>query len=630
MNSSKLSYRAEIDGLRAIAVVSVILYHAQIVVFGRDWFEGGFIGVDIFFVISGYLITRIILSELELKGSFSFLNFYERRARRILPMLFVIVFFTLFMGWWFLLPADYSFLAESAISTLTFWSNFFFYFEQIEYDAVISALKPLLHTWSLSVEEQFYIAFPLVAIIAFKYFRNHFLTILIGLSLLSLQFSELMEARDSDLNFYLPFSRFWELAVGSMLAYRELYYKPSYEGLASKSLPIFGLYLVGYSILLFDGKTPHPSFHTLIPIIGVALIIGFASKDELVGKILGSQPFVWIGLISYSAYLWHYPIMSFSRILLERIDIYIQIQWIFYTFILSIISYHLIEKPFRNNSKIPSKILVFSVLSLFSAVFLFSYFVVINDGFKDRVPNAVLRESFDDRFANIDIFDRCHRRKGDNPIPKLEFCDLGNTKDKKVYLIGDSHMVSIAFELVSYLKEQNTNLVLMTRGGSLFGKKHEIDIARLDVLEKVSDSVIIFGGFAHREREEFFSKNRELYENIFESLSARNNSIVLIYPFPSTDIKRRRMALDFLIFGELPQRVSSLNKFHTQAKAAYSFYDSLNANKIYRIYPKEFLCDAEYCFGIRNQEVLISDDDHPSRITAGWVIDKMKSEGVFD
>jgi hypothetical protein len=297
---------------------------------------------------------------------------------------------------------------------------------------------------------------------------------------------------------------------------------------------------------------------------------------------------------------------------------------------MSIISYHLVEKPFRSKSKVPSKIFNFSLFSLFLSLFIFSYSVVVNDGFKERVPSTVLRESFDDRFANIDVFDRCHRRKGDNPIPKLEFCELGSANDKKVYLIGDSHMVSIAFELASYLKEQNTNLVLMTRGGALFGRNHPIDMARLNVLEKVTDSVIIFGGFAHKEKRKFFNQNRELYEKLFESLSARNNRIVLIYPFPSTDIKRKRLAQDFLIFGELPQRVSSLKKFDSQAKQAYLFYDTLYANEIHRIYPKEFLCDSEYCFGIREQSVLISDDDHPSKITARWVINKMASDGVFD
>jgi peptidoglycan/LPS O-acetylase OafA/YrhL len=195
VKSSKLSYRAEIDGLQAIAVVSVILYHAQMVLFGRDWFEGGFIGVDIFFVIGGYLITSIILSELESKGSFSFMNFYERRARRILLVLFVVIFVSIPFAWQKLLPSDFVEYAESILASLLFASNFFFYFSTTEYGADSALLKPFLHTWSLGVEEQFYLVFPILAIVAFKFFRKHFLTILIGLSLLNPQFAELMEVR---------------------------------------------------------------------------------------------------------------------------------------------------------------------------------------------------------------------------------------------------------------------------------------------------------------------------------------------------------------------------------------------------------------------------------------------------
>jgi len=384
-----VKYRAEIDGLRALAVVSVILYHAQMVLFGRDWFEGGFIGVDIFFVISGYLITRIILSELETKGSFSFMNFYERRARRILPMLFVVIFVSIPFAWEKLLPSNFVEYAESILASLFFGSNFFFYFSTTEYGTDSALLKPFLHTWSLGVEEQFYLVFPILAIVAYKYFRKHFLAILVVLSLISLLFAELMEVRNDDLNFYLPFSRFWELAVGSMLAYREMYYKPSNENLASKSLPMLGLYLIAYSILFFDGKTPHPSFHTLIPIIGVALIIGFASKDELVGKVLGSKPFVWIGLISYSAYLWHFPLFSFGRLDGEfrRRE---ALLLILLTFILSFLSYRYIERIFRSSTKINKTKFSVSILVLTLIVSSFSFLSIGTNGFESRFTKSQL------------------------------------------------------------------------------------------------------------------------------------------------------------------------------------------------------------------------------------------------
>lgn len=428
---SNLAYRAEIDGLRAIAIFSVIFYHAKIVFFGAEWFEGGFIGVDIFFVISGYLITRIILSEIESKKEFSLLNFYLRRARRILPMLFVLFFVTIPFAWYKLFPSDFVEFSNSVLASLFFGSNFFFYSSTTEYGADSALLKPFLHTWSLGVEEQFYLVFPILAIVAFKFFPKHFLSILVGLSLLSLQFAELMEVRNSDLNFYLPFSRFWELAVGSMLAYRELNHKSSVEGFASKSLPMLGLYLIAYSILFFDGKTPHPSFYTVLPILGVALIIGFASKDELVGKLLGSKPFVWVGLVSYSAYLWHFPAFAFSRIDSSEPNISDKLVLICGIFFLSLLSYNFIEKPFRNTKAVGTKLFVTLILVCASVSVGFAIVTQERDGFPSRFPLG---------WSNFEL-DEGKLRQGfwkyfdDN---KQSLATPSSTK-VNVYIFGNSH-----------------------------------------------------------------------------------------------------------------------------------------------------------------------------------------------
>lgn len=232
MYQAKLLYRAELDGLRAIAVISVILYHAKFNILGSDWFRGGFIGVDIFFVISGYLISRIILLELSHFGSFSFLNFYERRARRILPMLFVVIFATIPLAWSKLLPSDFVEYANSIIASLFFGSNFFFYNNAISYGADSALLKPFLHTWSLAIEEQFYLVFPLLCILAYRFFWQHFISVIILTSVISLSLSEILTSSNPELNFYLPFSRYWELAIGSLLAYREIYGKHGKNGVA--------------------------------------------------------------------------------------------------------------------------------------------------------------------------------------------------------------------------------------------------------------------------------------------------------------------------------------------------------------------------------------------------------------
>ena len=436
---SKLTYRAEIDGLRAIAVISVILYHAKILILGKDWFEGGFIGVDIFFVISGYLITRIILCELYEKGSFSFLKFYERRARRILPVLFLVIFVSIPFGWQKLLPSDFVEYAKSILASVFFGSNFFFYFNTTEYGADSSLLKPFLHTWSLGVEEQFYLVFPIFALISFKYLKSHFWVVLVALSLLSLQFAEFMELRNSDLNFYLPFSRFWELAIGSVLALYELSDEDKKDSFWIKLLPTVGLYLIAYSVLFFNGKTPHPSFHTIIPILGVALIISFSSKDELVGKILGSRLFVWVGLISYSVYLWHYPIFAFSRLGAAEESNQDKLEWIALTFLLSISSYLLVERPFRK--EVSTRTFCVFIGASLAILVGGSVYVIKEDGvgtvarlgFNPEIINTIQPNYFfgDHGCGEYEVY--THK--------DTDFCTMGMRKKEAIdyILVGDSH-----------------------------------------------------------------------------------------------------------------------------------------------------------------------------------------------
>jgi peptidoglycan/LPS O-acetylase OafA/YrhL len=471
VDSLKLPYRAEIDGLRAVAVISVILYHAQITLFGRDWFEGGFIGVDVFFVISGYLITRIILLELQTKNTFSPLNFYERRARRILPALFLVIFASIPYAWQRLLPSDFVEYADSIIASLFFGSNFFFYFSTTEYGADSALLKPFLHTWSLGVEEQFYFIFPALAVVIYKYFRAHFLTIILVLSLLSLLFAELMEARNSELNFFLPLSRFWELGAGSVLAFKELNHKQAEGTFLQRLFPTFGLCLVAYSILFFDGETPHPSFHTIVPIFGVALIIGFASKDELVGTILSSKPFVWIGLISYSAYLWHFPIFAFSRMGKDPTN-YDKFEWIVLTFVLSLASYFLIEKPFRRRAIVSSKLMwLLLLLCLICAVSCMGY-VKLSKGVWDRF-------SLDQRVL-IKGFDTAEFRSFSHPTGVMgtildkrvesEKCYLRDPNDacrfgdEKFIFLGDSYVAQYERAVFARLKTVDMGFISLSYG----------------------------------------------------------------------------------------------------------------------------------------------------------------------
>ena len=383
----KLTYRSEIDGLRAIAVCAVILYHAHITIWGYQPFKGGFIGVDIFFVISGYLITSIILKELVTTGSFSFKHFYERRIRRILPALLFVMLTSLPFAWIYLMPSSFVDFSKSILYSLGFNSNFYFWYSGQQYGAESSLLKPFLHTWSLSVEEQYYILFPTVLLITFKYFRKYLIHILTLGFIISLGLADWGSRNHPSFNFYILPSRGWELLAGSILAYFEIN-----NGHRSKNkslnliLPFTGLILIVHSILFFNDKMFHPSFYTLSPVIGVCLIIWFAQKDEIITKIFSTKLFVGIGLISYSLYLWHYPIFAFARIYdFTQGSLFKILLLGIITIILSVFSYYLIEKPFRN------KLLNFKkILSLIFIIFLIIFHKVVFNNFDRKFIISIL------------------------------------------------------------------------------------------------------------------------------------------------------------------------------------------------------------------------------------------------
>jgi peptidoglycan/LPS O-acetylase OafA/YrhL len=362
-----IKYRAEIDGLRALAVLPVIFFHA-----GFNFFSGGFVGVDVFFVISGYLITTIIIRELN-NNTFSIKRFYERRARRILPALIFVILISSIISFIFLTRSELASYFKSVIATLLFFSNLYFY-KTTPYFRSESDLEPLLHTWSLSIEEQFYIIFPITLLLFHKFFKRYIFSMLIfgfAASLFVCQFLALKTG--GTLNFYFTFSRAWELALGAICAYIIIYKNLSFSTLIKNQFSIVGIVLIVFSIFFFNRQTVFPSFYTLVPTIGTALIILFATKETLVNKILSIKFFVSIGLISYSLYLWHQPLLAFGRIFFDDLSIIQKLTLIFLSVLMSIFSYFFIEKTFRDKNKINLKFFfkTISITTIF--LILFSY-----------------------------------------------------------------------------------------------------------------------------------------------------------------------------------------------------------------------------------------------------------------
>ncbi len=337
--ASAFAYRKEIDGLRALAVLPVLFFHA-----GFEIFSGGFVGVDIFFVISGYLITSIILSEMQ-DQKFSLLKFYERRARRILPALCTVIICSAIAAYCVMLPEQWRDFLQSGISVIFFASNIFFWLED-DYFAAVSEEKPLLHSWSLAVEEQYYIFFPLLVIALWRFGRNPMLYVIGFLALLSLISAEYGSRHYPSANFYLLFGRAWEILAGSIAAF--YLQKTNHDGRLYDRLSWLGFILLCVAIFIFDKDTPFPSLYALVPVIGTLIIIICTRSDRGFGKILSHPLWVGVGLISYSLYLWHQPVFAFGRLLVFEMGWTLKIALITISIILACLSYYIIEKPARH------------------------------------------------------------------------------------------------------------------------------------------------------------------------------------------------------------------------------------------------------------------------------------------
>ena len=340
-----MDYRREIDGLRALAVLPVILFHA-----GFKTFSGGFVGVDVFFVISGYLITTIILAELG-QGTFSIVNFYERRARRILPALFLVMLVCIPFAWFWLLPSDMKDFSKSLVAVSVFASNILFWRENGYFDAE-AELKPLLHTWSLAVEEQYYVLFPLFLML-FSTLGKRWILVTLGLVfIISLVMAEWGAQNKPFPAFYLLPTRGWELLLGAFASFylSQPDRKDFGKGL-SEAAGWLGVALILYSVFAYSKATPFPGFYALVPTFGTVLIILFATHKTTVGKFVGNKAFVGIGLISYSAYLWHQPLFAFvkHRSLLEPSHFVFLVLSVL-ALILAYFSWRFVEAPFRNKS----------------------------------------------------------------------------------------------------------------------------------------------------------------------------------------------------------------------------------------------------------------------------------------
>ena len=473
-------YRPDIDGLRAIAVLSVVGFHAF-----PFWVKGGLVGVDIFFVISGFLISTIIFGSLE-RNAFSFAEFYGRRIRRIFPALLIVLIASYAFGWFVLLSGDFKQLGKHIAAGAVFVSNFVLWNESGYFDNAAQT-KPLLHLWSLGIEEQFYIVWPLLLWAAWRK-RFNLLTITLLLALISFALNIDGIRKDAIGSFYSPQTRFWELLAGSLLAWFSLYKKSAFAkqkykldywlGVAvyahaqdanGKTLQnaqsIVGLLLIAIALLTITKDSSFPGWWAILPALGSVLIISAGSNTWINRSILSNRVLVWFGLISYPLYLWHWPLLSFARIIeggvpsreirIAAVTISIALAWLTYQFI---------EKRIRAGQF--AKTVTFLLVALLCMVGSVGYYTQLNEGLPGRAP-ATKVENYTKSLARANGREsECFNILYAYKKPTDWYCTLGSpSNESHIFAYGDSHAMSLIPAIERFANSHKTSIPFSANPG---------------------------------------------------------------------------------------------------------------------------------------------------------------------
>lgn len=670
-----MQYRKEIDGLRAVAVVPVILFHA-----GFEYFSGGFVGVDVFFVISGYLITTIILSEKE-KGTFSLVNFYERRARRIIPALFLVMFVSTIFSWFWLSPSHMKDFSESLVAVSIFSSNILFW-KETGYWGVENELKPLLHTWSLAVEEQYYVLFPLFLLLMWRFRKRWILSSFFVIALGSLCLSHWAAYNLPTANFFLLPMRAWELAIGAGIAFYFLYRKSMMRSILShhavdELLGWSGLVLIAYAVFVFDENTPFPSLYALVPTIGTALIIIFCSKDTISGRLLGSKVFVGVGLISYSAYLWHQPVFVLARhISLKEPTSLLLTGLTVLSLILAFLSWKYIEAPCRKSGFFSRK-QIFSFTAIGSIIFIvFGVVGHLSEGYKFRVHpklaenvSQAKKKSFNNELcANSDL----------SSTQENIYCVLVPNQEKITFLYGDSHAKALMFEAKKAFSKTDYGLLFAATSAcppvkgvyradnsdkkACYEKNNQVfeDIVNNPLIEYVILSArwtlgmegVRFdnkeGGIEHGRKpqldivengkyllhEDYSHRDllAKAYLNSIQYLLDSGKKVILIYPVPEAGwnvpdyISRFYWNNPGSVFNKATAS-TSYKIFKNRNKRTIDALDKIAPNKnLHRIRPDNIFCNsvvAGRCVTHSNGLIFYRDDDHLSDAGAKLILEQV-------
>ncbi|MGV1752534.1 acyltransferase family protein [Agrobacterium sp. CG674] len=635
-----MNYRSDIDGLRAIAVLAVIFSHANIAHFG-----GGFIGVDVFFVLSGYLITSIILEDYR-RGDFSLPRFYQRRVKRILPALFFVLACSAAVAWFLLLPGAYEAFSKSLMLSALSVSNFYF-LKKTDYFAADAAEVPLLHTWSLGVEEQFYLLFPLLFLFGLKT-RTIFITVAV-LAVASLIASEIGSWWFPSANYYLLPTRAWEILAGSLCAF----YLMDRERRPNGILAALGLIFIVCAIVLFEPSTRIPSFAALLPVGGSVLLILFSHHTGIVGRILSVAPIVWIGRVSFSAYLWHQPVFAFARIRsLEPPTQVMMSGLIVLVLLLAAVSWRFVEQPFRHARASGRRIAMSVAFSLVLAVGFGSWGA--QEGLPFRVDPKVASFMNSAVWSGACLF----QSKDGLPLLPAEKCMFNTGAAQKTYAIwGDSISAAISPALLEELKERNVGLIQLTHG-------HCAPIA--DVWTSRNDQAVNCSEFNRRALDYLLASKVEVvvlaasWVNFFnashmsvdgvelggaeitvpvlanrlkrtvEKLEQAGKRVVLVYPTPRFNKSVTEVMAAMMIKGDsTPDFAYPVARFREDTARAYAILNGGADHKIEKVLPETIFCGpagSDQCYLGRDSVPFIADKSHYTQKGAELVVDGIMDE----
>ena len=630
-----MNFRKDINGLRAIAVVAVVLFH-----FNDSWVPGGFAGVDVFFVISGFLMTGIIFKKLD-SGNLSLLQFYLARANRIIPALALLCFVLLILGWFYLLPYEYEKLGKHAAGSIGFISNIVYWKESGYFDAS-SHEKWLLHTWSLSVEWQFYIIYPALLLFLSKFISlSNLKRCLLLLTVIGFILCIVVTYHSPRTSYFLLHTRAWEMMLGGLA----FLYPITLNKTRSRLLELLGIALIIYAYIFFSEKTPWPGFYAFVPVIGTYFVLMSQRSNSIITSNVVSQK---LGTWSYSIYLWHWPlVVAIYYYSLNENFIFV---FIALSVILGFLSHKYIEKiNFTRTFPSTMSYLKAKPLWMVMIVGFLASFMFYKEGFLHLAPKDYRYAS--EHAKHSPYRDKCHLHEYQSP---KYACEYFNDENVEWATLADSHSIEIAYALATKLKKDNIGLKHFSYSGcvpsysesdsfSPCAKWYNETVDYILSDDKIQNVVFIHryssqlvGGSAsvypEKNNGEITAETKRKTDNIDSAilaLAARKSNVYVFYPIPELPVDINKVIGKYYRNNLPLQNITGTTRNWYESRNEYiikHFDDANYPSNVKLIKPQEAFCDSISCYAIKETVPLYFDDDHPSVLGAEKLVKLMFTE----